>query len=147
MNAKRFESPVVWRSIADPTKFQFPGASTDICPDGYEEIVLDSIRAMEKFTKSFNERERLRLTEEREYQRMFFDRQIRRHRQEALEKMWHNPKAVALLRACAAYVDAKREKKYAQKIEPNFHLQPLEFDAGNRQGFSSPETGWKDKKA
>jgi DNA topoisomerase IA len=147
MNAKRLESAKVWRSVTDPTKFQFPGAATDVCPAGYEEIVLDSIRAMEKFTKKFNEQERIRLTEEREYQKLYFDRQIRKHRQEQLEKLWHNPRAIALLRACATYVDAKREKKYARKIEPNFHLQPLEFDASNRQGFSSEDTGWKDKKA
>jgi hypothetical protein len=147
MNAKRFKPAKVWRSIADPTKYQFPGSSTDVCPDGYTEVTLDSVRSMEQFTKSFNETERLRLTEEREYQRLYFDRVIRERRVDALARLWHNPQALALLRACASYVDKKREIKYAQKIEPNFHLQPLEFDASNRQGFSSEETGWKDKKA
>ena len=146
-DAKRFDAPRVWRSVTDPNKYQFPGSATDTCPDGYVEITLDSIRAMEKFTRTFNEAERQRLTEEREYQRLYFDKKIRERRREALEKHWTNPKAIALLRACAAYVDKKRALKYAQKIEPNFHLQALEFDATNRQGFSSEETGWKDKKA
>ena len=146
-NAKRFEAAVVWQSTTDPNKYQFPGSVTDICPAGYRPITLDSIRAMEQFTKKFNELERLRLAEERGYQQLFFDKMIRERRAAALEKMWHNPRAIALLRACAAYVDKKRERKYAQKIEPNFHLQALEFDASNRPAYNGPDTDWKDKKA
>ena len=52
-----------------------------------------------------------------------------------------------MLKMAQQFVDERRRRKYAIKIEPNFHVQPVAFDATNRQGHASADTGWKDKKA
>lgn len=151
-DAKRFEPAVIWRSVdrtktGTPQEYQFPGRSDEKPPDGFVSVTLDSLRAIDKFTKSYNAVVKRQLDEEREMQRMMFDKSIADRRADALRKHWHNPKALALLKACQAYVDKKRERKYAMKIEPNFNMQAVSMDATNRQGWSSEESGWKDKKA
>lgn len=144
-------SVVVWRStdqsrIGTPREYQFPGDSSELPPAGFVAVTLDNLRAIDRFTKDYNEIVRRDLSEQREVVRMHFDKMIRDRRAEALRKVWTNPKALALLKSCQEYVDRKRERMYRTKIEPNFHVQPVAFDASNRQGYSSPETGWKDKK-
>lgn len=151
-DAKRFEPAVVWRSVdrakaGTPQEYQFPGRSDEPAPDGFVPVTLDSLRAIDRFTKSYNAVVKRQLDEEREMQRMVFDKSISDRRADALAKQWHNPKALALLKACIAYVDKKRARKYAMKIEPNFNMQAVSMDATNRQGWSSEESGWKDKKA
>lgn len=151
-NAKRFDPVVIWRStdrtkIGTPAEYQFPGDARELPPPGFISVTLDNLPAMHRFTKSYNEAVRRQQSEEREIVRMHFDKSIADRRADALRKVWHNPRALALLKACQEYVDRKRERKYMQKIEPNFHIQPVAFDASNRQGHASEETGWRDKKA
>ena len=146
-DALAFEPAVVWQSISDSERYSFPGSSTEPCPAGYRPIALDSIRKADRFTREFNAQERERLSGERAIEKAYWDERIKQARADRRAQLGHNPQALALMEAVARYRDAKRERKYGRKIEPNFHLQALEFDAGNRQGYSSKETNWRDRKA
>ena len=97
--------------------------------------------------RRYNERERERLETERAMEKAYWDERIRQARSDRRARLGGNSRMLALLEAVAKYRDARRERKYSQRIEPNFHLQPLAYDAGNRQGFSSKETSWRDRKA
>ncbi|HYT09012.1 MAG TPA: hypothetical protein VEL77_15310 [Rugosimonospora sp.] len=146
-DALSFDPAVVWQSVSNPGQYSFPGSSSEPCPAGYRPVVLDTLSKAERFTREFNAQERERLSGERAMEKAYWDDRIKQSRSDRRARLGHNPQALALMEAIARYRDAKRERKYGQKIEPNFHLQPLEFDAGNRQGYSSRETGWKDRKA
>jgi len=146
-NALAFDPAIVWQSTSDPDSYSFPGNSSEPCPVGYKPIALDSLRKADGFVRRYNELERERLEGERAMEKAYWDERIRQSRSDRRARLGGNSRALALLEAVAKYRDARRERKYSQRIEPNFHLQPIEFDASNRQGYSSRESGWKDRKA
>lgn len=145
-NAKRFDPVVVWESITSPGQFSFPGRADEPVPDGYRALSLTNLREADRFVSRFNEQERARLSDERDYERQYWDARLSQRRSDTLARIGNNSRAAAMLKAVAEYRDAKRDRKYARKIDPHFHIQALSFDSGNRQGHSSAATGWKDRK-
>ena len=146
-SAKRFDAIVVWESTAEPGKYSFPGDAREAVPDGYRKVELTNMQEADRFVSRFNESERSRLEDERHAEREYFDRRIKQRREDTMARLKNNPRAVAMLKAVQKYRDAARNRKYARKIDPNFHIQALSFDSGNRQGYSSEETGWRERKA
>jgi hypothetical protein len=136
----------VWESNVAPGTYSFPGRSDEPVPDGYHTVSLTNMREADRFVSKFNESERERITTERAAEKAYFDDRIKQRRSDTLARLSSNHRAVAMMKAVAELRDKKRENKYNRKIDPHFHIQALSFDAGNRQGYSSAETSWRDRK-
>ena len=75
------------------------------------------------------------------------DEQTKIRREDTLARIRGNPRAEALFRAARDWADKRRaEKRAKQSANPNFHIQVLSYDSGNRPSYSGPETGWRERK-
>lgn len=160
-NARRFDDIVVWQSNSDPDKYSFPGQANETVPDGYHKVVISNMREGDRFTARFNELERQKLQEERDMRRTLDDAGIRDRRAEEDARGWvmkadgskfyirGNARAEALQRAAREWADKRREAKRGRhpRIDPNFHIQVLSFNSGNRSSYSGPETNWRERKS
>lgn len=159
-NATRFDPIVVWQSNADPDKYSFPGQPNEPVPEGFHKIEITNLRQGDQFTSRFNELERRRIEEEREIRRTLDDAGIKDRRAEEDARGWAmradgtkfyvrgNARAENLQRAAREWADKRREAKRGRqgRVEPNFHIQVLSFNSGNRGSYSGQETNWRERK-
>lgn len=159
-SAKRWDDIVVWQSNADADKYSFPGQSNEPVPEGYHKVVISNLREGDQFTARFNELERQRLQEERDRRRMLDDAGVRDRRAEEDARGWvmkadgskfhirGNSRAEAMRRAVREWADRRREQKRerAPNVDPNFHINVLSYDSGNRNSYSGAETNWRERK-
>lgn len=158
-DSRPFQPIEVWQSNADPDKYSFPGEANEPVPDGYHKIVISNLREGDRFTSRFNELERRRIDEERHLRHTLDDAGVRDRRSEEDARGWvmradgskfhirGNQRAENLRRAAREWADRRREaNRSRERSNPNFHIQVLSFDSGNRNSHSSPETGWRERK-
>jgi hypothetical protein len=93
------------------------------------------------------ERQKMEATRDLNYQAL--DEQTRRRRADVAARISGNPRAEALFRQVREWTDRQRQAKRAKhsRLDPRFHIQVLSFDSGNRNSYSGPETGWREKKS
>lgn len=151
LNARRFESIVVWQSNTEPDKFSFPGQASEPCPDGYHRLEITNLPEADRFVSRMNAIERAKAESNRELNDQALDEQTRRRRNEfdARNRSSLDSRSEALLRAVREWADRRRtEKRYRRsRLDPHFHIQVLSFDSGNRNSYSGPETGWRERKS
>lgn len=146
-DAREFEPIVVWASDSDPDKYSFPGQPNEPVAEGYHKVEIANLREADRFVQRINEIERSKseLTRSLNYEAL--DAAVKRRREDTLARIRGNPRAEALYRTAKEWADKRRaEKRAKHSMEPNFHIQVLSYDAGNRPSYSGPETGWRERK-
>lgn len=148
-NARRFDDIVVWQSASDPEKYSFPGQSNEPVPDGYHKIVISNLRQADRFVSKMNDIERRKMEETRDLRYALDDAGIRERRRHEDSKGAGNAIAQALRRRVREWTDQVREARRGKRsrIDPHFHINVLSFDSGNRNSYSGPETGWRERKS
>jgi hypothetical protein len=148
-HARRFDPIVVWQSNSDASKFSFPGQAGEAVPEGYHKIEISDLRQADQFVSRMNAIERARMEQTRDLNYQALDEQTRQRRADTMARIRGNPKAEALFRAAREWADQRREAKRLRhrSLDPHFHINVLSFDSGNRNSYSGPETGWREKKS
>jgi hypothetical protein len=150
-NAQRFETIVVWQSNSDAEKFSFPGQANEPAPEGYHKIEITNIRQADQFVARMNGIERRKLEAQRDQRYALDDAGVkqRRYEEDVLGRLRGNTRAENLQRRVREWADKLRERRRGQhpRIDPQFHINVLSFDSGNRNSYSGPETGWREKKS
>ncbi|HEY6373868.1 MAG TPA: hypothetical protein VIX37_25070 [Candidatus Sulfotelmatobacter sp.] len=147
--AKHFDSIVVWQSNSDSEKYSFPGQANEPVPEGYHKCELNDLRSADKFIARMNAIERRKLEAERDQRYALDDAGIRERRRNEDASGAVNARAEALRRRVREWTDKVRERRREAhpRIDPNFHINVLSFDSGNRNSYSGPETGWRERKS
>lgn len=147
-NARRFDAIVVWASNSDPEKFSFPGQANEAVPEGYHKIEISNLREADQFVSKMNAIERRRMEEMRDMRYALDDAGIRERRRDEDARGTVNARAAALRRRVREWTDRIREHRRAAhpRIDPQFHIDVLSFDSGNRTSYSGSETGWRERK-
>ena len=148
-NAQRWDPIVVWASNSDPDKYSFPGQADEPVPEGYHRVEITNLRQADQFVSRYNDIERHKVEADRDLNHQVFDEQTRRRRDDIAARIRGNARAEALFRATREYTDRHREEKRSKHrhLDPHFHIQVLSFDAGHRNSYSGPETGWRERKS
>lgn len=147
-NSQHFDPIVVWQSASDPDKYSFPGQSNEVVPAGYNKFVISNLREADRFVKRMNDLERQRLEGERSMRYAIDDAGVRERRRNEDARGAVNPRAEALRRRVREWADRKREavRSRSSRIDPQFHINVLSFNSGNRNSYSGPENGWRERK-
>ena len=148
-NAQRFDPVVVWQSNVDPFKYSFPGQANEPCPSDYHRMELTNMREADRFVKEMNGIERRRLEEYRDMRHALDDAGIKERRAREDARGAVNARAEALRRRVREWTDKLRERRREAhpRIDPQFHINVLSFDSGNRNSYSAEETGWRERKS
>ena len=159
LNARRFESIVVWQSNSDPEKFSYPGDVHEAPPEGYHAIEITNLPQADRFVHEVNRIERVKSEQSRQMRYTLDDAGVKDRRAEEDARGWvmrgdgtkfyvrGNARAEALQKAVREWADKRREQKRSRhSSEPNFHINILSFDSGNRNSYSGPETNWRERK-
>lgn len=146
--AQRFDPIVVWQSNTDMEKFSFPGQSNEPVPEGYHRVEITDLRQADKFVSKMNDIERRRMEETRDMRYALDDAGIRERRRNEDARGAVNARAEVLRRRVREWADRIRDRRRGQhpRIDPQFHINVLSFDSGNRNSYSGPETGWRERK-
>jgi hypothetical protein len=146
--ARRWDPIIVWASNVEPDKYSFPGQAEESCPDGYHRVEITNLAEADRFVGRMNDIERRKAEELRDLNYQALDEQTRRRRADTLARIAGNPRAEALFRQVKEWRDRRQEAKRARhkNLDPRFHIQVLSFDSGNRNSYSGPETGWRERK-
>jgi len=159
-NAQRWDPIVVWASNSDAEKFSFPGQANEPCPEGYHKIEISNLRQADQFVSRMNDIERRKMEEARDMRHALDDAGVKDRRAEEDARGWAmradgtkfyirgNSRAENLQRRVREWADRQRERRRSQHphLDPQFHINVLSFDSGNRNSYSGPETGWREKK-
>ena len=147
-SARRFDPIVIWASNSDSEKFSFPGQANEPVPEGYHKIEITDLRQADRFVAKMNDIERRKLEGERDVRHALDDAGIRERRRNEDARGVVNARALALRRRVREWTDKVREQRRSRhpRIDPQFHINVLSFDSGNRNSYSGPETGWREKK-
>lgn len=160
-NAQHFDPIVVWQSNTDSEKFSFPGQSNETCPPEYHRVEITNMRQADQFVSKMNAIERRRMEETRDMRHVLDDAGVKDRRAEEDARGWAvradgskfyirgNSRAEALQRRVREWADKLRERRRGQhpRLDPQFHINVLSFNSGNRSSYSGPETGWREKKS
>lgn len=146
-NAKPFDPIVVWVNNEDPNQISMPGRADEPVQAGYHAVTLNSLQEADHFTRGVNSYEHEKGQFMREQQKQYFNERLKEQRADRDARMGSNPRMQAMSREVRAYLDAKREKKYAKTMDPKAHFQVISFDSSNREGYRGEETGWKEKRS
>ena len=159
-DAQHFDPIVVWQSNTDSRKYSFPGRSDEPVPEGYHKVEITNMRQADQLVSRVDSIERAKLEAERALRRTLDDAGIADRRREEDARGWvmradgskfyvrGNARAEALQRAAREWADRRRQERRSQHggVNPNFHINVLSFDSGNRNSYSGPETGWRERK-
>lgn len=146
-DARRFDPIVVWQSDSESDKYSFPGQAEEPVPEGYHRVEITNLREADRLVQRVNAIERAKSIEMRALNYQALDEQVKIRRESTLAHIRGNPRAEALFRAAREWADRRRaEKRSQQRMEPNFHINVFSFDSGNRNSYSGPETGWRERK-
>ena len=147
-NALTFSSIVVWQSNTDSEKYSFPGQANEPVPAGYHKVEISNLRQADQFVSRMNGIERRRMEELRDMRYALDDAGIRERRREEDARGLGSSSAEALRRRVREWTDKMRERRREAhpRIDPQFHISVLSFDSGNRNSYSGPETGWRERK-
>jgi hypothetical protein len=157
--AQRFDPIVVWQSNTDSQRYSFPGRSNEPVPEGYHAVAITNMREADQLVRRVNDIERQKMEETRALRHTLDDAGIADRRREEDARGWAmradgskfyirgNSRAEALQRAAREWADRRREQRRSKaSIDPHFHIQVLSFNSGNRNSYSGPETGWRERK-
>jgi len=145
-NAQRFEPIVLWVNNEDPTKVSVPGRADEPVQEGYHAVEIRTLPEADRWTKTLDEIEIGKAQINREHEKQYWDQVTKERREDIRAKIGSNPRAQAMLKKVAAYVDAKRERRYSKTMDPRGHFKVVAYDSSNREGHSDERTGWKEKK-
>ena len=146
-DARAFEPIVVWASDTDSRKYSFPGQADEPVAEGYHKVEITNLREADRFVQRINGIERAKAEATRALNYQALDEATKIRRENTVARIRGNPRAEALFRAARDWADKRRaEKRSQQCMDPNFHIQVLSFDSGNRSSYSGPETGWRERK-
>lgn len=147
--AQRFDPIVVWASNADPNKFSFPGQANEAVPEGYHKIAISNMREADQLVARVNDIERRKMEEIRDTRYALDDAGIRERRREEDARGTVSVRAEVLRRQVREWTDKLRERRREQhsRVDPQFHINVLSFDSGNRNSYSGQETGWRERKS
>lgn len=146
--AQRFDPIVVWQSNTDSEKYSFPGQANEPVPAGYHAVEITNMRQADQLVARVNDIERRKMEEMRDMRYALDDAGIKERRANEDAKGAISSRAEALRRRVREWTDKRRADKRAARprIDPQFHINILSFDSGNRNSYSGEETGWKEKK-
>lgn len=149
--AKNFD-PIIVHQDAVTGEYSFPPSSSDPAPPGHKTHVITNMREAERLTRDVNARERSKVVDKMENNRLYFEEQTKQRRDNIdsiIASRGLSGPARRLMDIARQRTDDKRNRKYssARSLEPNFHIQALEFNVSNRQPHAGPQTGWKDRKS
>lgn len=146
--AQRFDPIVVWQSNTDSEKYSFPGQANEAVPEGYHKVEITNMRQADQLVARVNDIERRKIEETRAMRYALDDAGIRERRRNEDAKGLTSARAEALRRRVREWTDKRRADRRAARprIDPQFHINILSFDSGNRNSYSGQETGWREKK-
>ncbi len=148
--AKAFSEIVVWQSLTDPDNYGPPGRNDEPCPPGYRPVTLRTLREADKFIAHYNSIEKDKKQMQIEAEKQYWDARTKQRRDDIRAKMGSNPSAKmqGIAKMIQKWADAKREQRYSRlnRGEVNARFQVFANDAGNRPGYSGPETGYREVK-
>lgn len=143
-NAQRFDPVALDRRMVNGEyQYSYPGSNTDPVSPGYERITLNSLREIDRHTKSESAKEQelrsLNLSAERDQ----WDKRTRERREATKDLIRQKGWSGRYFDLACKKVDAAREKKYTelQRRQVSFHNQAFSFDASNRQGYRDDTVG------
>lgn len=150
--AARFD-PIALDRRKDPVTGEYtyshPGSNSDPLEPGYERIHITTLREADRFSreqsKRINEESQFAVTQDR----INWDAKTKERREAIDTEMTRRGITNSLLRdRVREYVDRKRETRYRRLLNRELHagFQVFNYDASNRPGYSSPETGWRERK-
>lgn len=148
-DALNFSPIVVWQANDSPEKFSFPGQAHELCPEGYHRVEITNLREADRFVSRMNAIERVKAEATRDLNYQALDEQTKRRREDIAARIRGNPKMEALFRQAREWTDRTKERKRSRhrSLDPRFHIQVLSYDSGNRNSYSGPETGWRERKS
>lgn len=145
--AKKFDPIVLHVSNDDPNQVSFPGHAEDAVPDGYHKVEITNLREADQWTSRINSYETQVTEGYRESEKQYWDNVTRERRADIRARIGDNPRAKALFEAVQKFVDAKRERRYAKKLDARGHFQVIAFDSSNRMSHCDVTTEWKERRA
>lgn len=147
--ARRFEKIMIWQSNTDPDHYSFPGRNDEPCPAEYHPIEITNLSEADQIVSRINDVERRKAAQMRDLNYAALDEQTKRRRDDIAAHIRGNSRAEALFRQVREWGDRVRDQKRSKhhSLDPHFHIQVLSFNSGNRNSYSDPETGWKEKKS
>lgn len=149
-SAKRFD-PIVLHKGPNG-EYSFPGNSSDPVPAGYEKIEITNIRQADRYVREIDSKERSKMFDNRENNRLYFEEKTRERRQQVdalLQSGKLSNRARMLAEKAREYADKKHDRRFSstKAFSPNFHIQALSFDVGNRMPYAGPDTSYRDRKS
>lgn len=146
--AQRFDPIVVWQSNTDSAKYSFPGQANEAVPEGYHKVEITNMRQADQLVARVNDIERRKLQELRDMRYALDDAGIKERRANEDARGVISERAAVLRRRVREWTDRRRADRRAAhpRIDPQFHINILSFDSGNRNSYSGAETGWREKK-
>lgn len=148
-NALRFDPIAIDRRMeAGEWVYSYPGSNKDPVSPGYERIYLSTMSESDRHVKDVNGKEQELRTMNIQMERMAWDQRVKERREDTRALIARKGFSGKYFDAVCKMVDKSREKRYAEleRKQVAFHNQALSFDASNRQGHSSAETNWRDRK-
>jgi hypothetical protein len=146
-DSRLFEPIVVWKHNTEVDKYSFPGQGDERVPDGYHKVEIHNLRDADRLVREINRIERSKSIDARSLNYQALDEATRIRRRDIDARIRGNPRAEALFRAAREWADKRKAKNRAKHSqEPNFHIDILSFDSGNRRSYSGPETQWRETK-
>lgn len=148
-NALRFDPVIIDRRMeAGEYVYSYPGSKADPLEPGYERIQLSNISEVDRHVRSVGGKEQELRSMNLQLERQAWDRRTKERREDTRALIARKGFSGKYFDAVCQLVDRNREKRYREleNKQVAFHNQALSFDASNRQGHSSAETGWRDRK-
>ena len=124
----------------------FPGSNRDKTPKGCERIVLDTLPAMEKFERQYNETLRRESSDKRAFHDAAFAEGMKARRSELRQAM---SRMHPLARAIAEAAMKKTDEGLSRRTNGEFrsYFPVLHYDSSNLEPHRDAATDWKERRA
>jgi hypothetical protein len=146
--ARRFQ-PLLVDVNHETGQVSYPGSVHDAVQAGYVRKSLETIHQIEEFCNARSAEETEKRREHFREEKTFWDERIRQRREFVRAEMVRQGfKGEGWDKICKA-LDARRERRYAEQMrrEVRVFSDVIHYDASNRETYSGPETGWRQRKA
>lgn len=146
--ARRFE-PLLVDVNPETGQTSYPGSIHDPIEPGYHRRSLETIHQVEEFCNARSREETEKRRDFFRQEKTFWDERIKQRREYVRAEMARRGFKGKGWEAVCRVLDARRERKYDEQMrrEVNVFSDVIHFDSSNRESFSGPETGWRQRKA
>jgi hypothetical protein len=146
--AQSFEAIVYDR---DPLtgNISYPMSAKDEIPAGYVRETLSTLDQVDRFCRVRSDEASAERRENIRAEKEWWDQRIQTRRQFVDEEMKRRGFRGQGLERIRRFLDARREAKYDRLLSQEVHVfsDVFSYDSSNREPHSSPETGWRNRKA